>query len=115
MTLYPLPIYPCFNLIKSNLCRLLVRIYVLEEAAIHIVGLLLDNSTKLHQLVRNRLVGTLEDVDETIPYPLAFSPLKAHRVAFEGTTYDPECALSWMVNMVIASPVLPALPVRPIR
>lgn len=79
------------------------------------MGLLLDNSTKLHQLVRNRLVGALEDVDETISHALAFSLLKAQQVAFEGTTYDPECALSWMVNMVMASPVLPALPVRPIR
>lgn len=79
------------------------------------MSLLLDDSAKLHQLVRNRLVGTPENVDETISRALAFSALKSHGFAYEVTTYDPECALSWTVNMVMASPVLPALPVRPIR
>lgn len=67
------------NLIKSNFCRLLVRIRFLEEAAVHVVSLLLDDSTKLHQLVGNRLVGTLEDVDETVSHSLAFSVLKMHQ------------------------------------
>lgn len=44
----------------------MVRIHVLEETTVHIVSLLLDDGAKLHQLVGNGLVGTLEDVDETI-------------------------------------------------
>lgn len=55
-----------FLLIESNLCCLLVRVDVLEEAAVHVVCLLLDDGAKLHQLIRNRLVSTLEDIDETV-------------------------------------------------
>jgi hypothetical protein len=50
----------------------LVRIDVLEEAAVHVVRLLLDNGAKLHQLIGNRLISALEDVDETVYSTLAF-------------------------------------------
>ena len=58
--------FPHHILIESNFGSLLVRIHVLKEGTVHIVRLLLDNCAKLEKLIRNRLVGTLEDVDQSI-------------------------------------------------
>lgn len=49
----------------------MVGINVLEEAAVHVVRLLLDDGAELHQLVRNGLVGALENVDEAVELLLA--------------------------------------------
>lgn len=52
------------SLIERDLGRLLVRVYVLVERAISIVGLLLDGGAELEEFLGNGLLGGSEDVDE---------------------------------------------------
>lgn len=54
------------RLIERNLCRCLHVSSVLVERSIGLMTLLLDRSTKLHQLLRYWLIGGLEDIDETM-------------------------------------------------
>jgi hypothetical protein len=72
------------------------------------VSLLLNGGSELEKVFGHGLVGTPENVDET---------REVSRCSFAGAwyTYEPECDLSSTVKKVMASPVLPARPVRPIR
>lgn len=53
------------KLIESDLGGLLAHIDVLEESTVSVVRLLLNGGTELEQLIRDRLAGSLEDVDQT--------------------------------------------------
>lgn len=95
-------------LIKCDLGRLGVHVDILEESAVHVVSLLLNGGAELEEIFGYGLVGTSENVDE---------PESVSMYSFAGVsgTYEPECDLSSTVKKVMASPVLPARPVRPMR
>jgi len=51
--------------IERNLRRSLHTLRILVERAVRLVALFLNGSAVLHQLLRNRLAGGLEHVDES--------------------------------------------------
>ena len=53
------------NLVKRDLGGLLHLTRISVESTVRLMGLLLDCSTKLQEILGNRLVGTLEDIDQT--------------------------------------------------
>ena len=54
------------RLIKRNLGCFLVHVDILEEGAVHVVRLLLDNGAEFEQLVWDGLVCALENVDQSV-------------------------------------------------
>jgi len=58
------------KLVKSNLGRFLHLSRILIERAVSIMRLLLDRCAKLQQIVGNRLVRSLEDINQRASEPL---------------------------------------------
>jgi len=58
--------HPGYLSVKCDLGAFLAHIYILEESAISIVGLLFDSRPKFQQLVWDRLLRGLEDVDQSV-------------------------------------------------
>ena len=78
--------YAITQLIECDLGSLLAHVNILEERPIRVVTLPLHRGTKLEQLIRNRLVGSLQNVDEPGRVSLVNSPLGSETLTIPSAT-----------------------------
>lgn len=84
--------------VERYLLALLAHINVFEESAVGIVGLLLDRRSELEQLLRHRLVGTLEDVDKTARVRLVMLGKESDGLADLASTAGPANAVDIVLD-----------------
>jgi len=63
------------TLIEFDLLRRLCCINILKERPIYLMTLLLDGCAKLQQLIRNRLIGSLQNVDQPVNLSVTYYTL----------------------------------------